>query len=330
MVQGKLVDPLIQQQVLTYLELDKHPKWIMDKLGLSKSTFYDIAKRGRVKRTLEYKRKPGRKKLITKAQMHRIKQDLTLKPRTSIRKLRSTRKLKVSTATVSRLLNTMGIDRRKMKKIPKLTKVHKTKRYEHALAHCDPHFDWSKWIWTDEKKFNLDGPDGYNYYWHVKGMEPLRYSSNASSKKSVMIWCGISKGGQTGLVKVHGRLNGEKYCRVLKDGLLPSYDDGDTFEQDRASCHTSEKCQDWCKKRNIKMIYNPPKSPDLSPIENAFAWMASTVYRNKDSYENVQELEQSVFKAWEDMPQSYIDSLIDSMPRRMLQVIERKGDFTDY
>jgi hypothetical protein len=112
-----------------------------------------------------------------------------------------------STATVSRLLNTMGIDRRKMKKIPKLTKVHKTKRYEHALAHCDPHFDWSKWIWTDEKKFNLDGPDGYNYYWHVKGMEPLRYSSNASSKKSVMIWCGISKCGQTGLVKVHGRLN---------------------------------------------------------------------------------------------------------------------------
>jgi hypothetical protein len=161
-------------------------------------------------------------------------------------------------------------------------------------------------------------------------MEPLRYSSNASSKKSVMIWCGISKGGQTGLVKVHGRLNGEKYCRVLKDGLLPSYDDGDTFEQDRASCHKSEKCQDWCKKRNIKMIYNPPKSPDLSPIENAFAWMASTVYRNKDSYENVQELEQSVFKAWEDMPQSYIDSLIDSMPRRMLQVKERKGDFTDY
>ena len=76
--------------------------------------------------------------------------------------------------------------------------------------------------------------------------------------------------------------------------------------------------------------YNPPKGADLSPIENAWSWMANAVYRDKPSYKTVEELEEANFQSWNDMPQSYIDSLINSMPRRMLQVVERKGEYIDY
>ena len=206
----------------------------------------------------------------------------------------------------------------------------KLERYNYALAHCNPNYDWSNWIWTDEKKFNLDGPDGYNYYWHTNGKEPLKYSSNASSKKSIMVWGGISKSGQTKLIKVNGRLDGPKYCELLEEGLLPSYDDGDIFEQDRASSHTSKLCKKWCRNNDINMTYNPPKGADLSPIENGWSWMAHVVYRDKPSYKTVEALEEAIFQAWDEMPQSYIDSLINSMPHRMLQVIERKGEYLDY
>ena len=164
MAQGKLMDIKVQQQVLTYIEVKKKPKWIIKKLGLGKSTFYAIAARGRVKEKNEYKTKPGRKQSITKSQKMRMKQLLKKNQRIPIRKLRSTLKLKVSRATVSNALRSIGVDRRKMRKIPKLTSLHKEKRLEYALSHCDPHYDWSHWIWTDEKKLNLDGPDGYNYY----------------------------------------------------------------------------------------------------------------------------------------------------------------------
>jgi transposase len=330
MTKGKLTDPMIQQQVLTYVNLGKKSEWIMKTLGLKKSTFYDIVKMGKVRKENEYKNKPGPKKKVNKVQMIRIQKDLEKKPRQSLRKLRSTHKLATSNATLSRVLRSIGIDRRKMKKRPKMTQEHMEKRVDFALRHCHPEFDWSKWIWTDEKKFNLDGPDGYNYYWHTPGSPPLYFSKDASAKKYVMVWGGISKNGQTKLMKVVGRFNAQRYCEMLEEGLLPSYDDGDIFLQDRASCHTARETKLWLKKNNVEMVYNPTKSPDLSPIENAWSWMAHEVYADKPAYQNVQDLEIAIRAAWDKMPQEYIDRLIDSMPSRMKQVIERKGEYIDY
>ena len=62
MTQGKLTNEAIQQQVLTFIETGKNPKWIMKRLSLPKSSFYDIAKRGQIKSKNQYKIRPGQKK----------------------------------------------------------------------------------------------------------------------------------------------------------------------------------------------------------------------------------------------------------------------------
>jgi transposase len=330
MTKGKLIDPLLQQQVLTYIEQEKHPKWIIKHLQLKKSTFYRIAKKGSVQEKRDCKKNLGRPKKIAKVQISRLKKDVEKNRRQSLHKLRSTHKISASTSTLSRVMRSIGIERRKMKKRPLMNATHKAKRVEYALKHCDPDFDWSKWIFTDEKKFNLDGPDGYNYYWHTIGSPPLYYSSNASAKKYVMIWGGISKNGQTPLVEINQRLNAKKYCNLLKKGLIPVYDDGDIFLQDRASCHTAAETRKFLKKTRIETVYNPAKSPDLNPIENAWAWMAHKVYSDHDPFKNVEELREEIFKCWDEMPQEYIDRLIDSLPTRMKECIERKGEYTDY
>jgi transposase len=330
MTKGKFTAPQIQQQVLTYIELDKHPKWIMSKLNLSKSTFYRIARKKRIQTDPLYRKKMGRPKIIGKAQISRIKRDLAKQPRQTLHKLRSTHKIHASNMTLSRVMRSLGIERRKMKKRPTLNATHKINRVTYALKHGDPDFDWSHWIFTDEKKFNLDGPDGYLYYWHLPGSEPLHYSTNASAKKYVMVWGGISKMGQTPLVTITHRLNAKKYTSLLKEGLIPVYDDGDIFLQDRASCHRAKFTVKWLKKKRIEMILNPAKSPDLNPIENAWSWMAHSVYSDRDAYQNVDELKAAIYQAWEKMPQEYIDRLIDSLPTRMRECIERKGEYTDY
>ena len=49
---------------------------------------------------------------------------------------------------------------------PALTTTHKDLRLSWAKDHMTWNNEWHKVVWSDEKKFNLDGPDRFSYYWH--------------------------------------------------------------------------------------------------------------------------------------------------------------------
>ena len=59
---------------------------------------------------------------------------------------------------------------------PPLTEAHKIKRIDFAKKHLMWREEWANIIFTDEKKFNLDGSDGYKCYWHNPDKEALNFS----------------------------------------------------------------------------------------------------------------------------------------------------------
>lgn len=63
------------------------------------------------------------------------------------------------------------------------------------------HITWSlgNWsvIWSEEKKFILDGPDGLDYYWADKRCQERNFKMDYSGRGSVMVW-GCSSGAAVG------------------------------------------------------------------------------------------------------------------------------------
>lgn len=54
---------------------------------------------------------------------------------------------------------------------------------------------------------------------------------------------------------------------------------------DNASFHHSERIEQMCSQAGVKLVYLPPYSPDLNPIEELFAELKAFIRRYWESYE---------------------------------------------
>ena len=71
-----------------------------------------------------------------------------------------------------------------------------------------------KFVFSDEKKFNFDGLDGFQKYWHTKKFPEENYSTRHSGGRSLMI-SGCSH--LQGKLKLRGRQKTADYVKMLND-----------------------------------------------------------------------------------------------------------------
>lgn len=225
----------------------------------------------------------------------------------------------------------------KRKKCPKLTTLHKKKRVEFAVRNLNRFAELKLTIFSDEKKFNLDGPDGCQFYWHDLRKERERFSCNVAGGGSVMIWGGFSYYGKTELAFLEGKQNSSKYVETLKQYLVSAIADlkrqsGSSmviFQQDNASIHTSQETTDYLKMLDAEVSKWPAKSPDLNPIENVWGVLARSVYANGRQFISREQLKSQIEQSWREIGSNYLKGLIDGMPTRMAQVILQRGNTID-
>lgn len=240
-----------------------------------------------------------------------------------------------SVRTVQRILrNTPHLKRLKIKRKPHLKECHCTERLRFARNKMHWVKEWHKVIFSDEKKFNLDGPDGYSYYFHDLRKDEIILSRRRNDAGAVMVWGAISYNGPVDLVVIQGRQNSKSYISLLENEKCKfrsiTGDKNFVFQHDNASIHRAHDVREWFRQHNIDVLDWPSLSPDLNIVENVWGWLSREVYKNGKQYNNKQELENGIQKCWSKLPIKYIKNLYNSMPSRIFDLIQKKGKSLNY
>ena len=102
--------------------------------------------------------------------------------------------------------------------------------------------------------------------------------------------------------------------------------------QDGAPAHSSAYTTAELTARGVRVIYWPPYSPDLNPIEMAWNWMKDYIQDKwgVDEAPTPVRLRRYVQEAWEQLPDSYLAELLASMQARCQAVIDANGMHTRF
>lgn len=191
--------------------------------------------------------------------------------------------------------------------------------------------DWNNVIFSDEKKFNLDGPDGFRMFWYDPGLDKKIFSKRQNGDGSVMVWAGFSTNGKTNLVVLDGRQTATTYISTLEENLLPVIESCSPgralFQQDNCSIHTAKSTKAWLMQENINLMTWPSRSPDLNPMENLWGILARQVYSNGRQFDNRASLVERIKNCWSELSNEVLSSLVQSMKSRCVKVLTNKGKF---
>ncbi len=79
-----------------------------------------------------------------------------------------------------------------------------------------------------------------------------------------------------------GPINGQSFLAWVKQSLVPILKPGDIVVLDNLGSHKSQVIRKTIRAAGAKLIFLPPYSPDLNPIEQAFAKL-KTLLRKADA-----------------------------------------------
>ncbi len=82
---------------------------------------------------------------------------------------------------------------------------------------------------------------------------------------------GLRCDGITAPLVIDGAINGETFRAWVEQFLAPALEPGDVVVMDNLASHKVAGVREAIEARGASLLYLPPYSPDLNPIEQAFA-----------------------------------------------------------
>ena len=97
------------------------------------------------------------------------------------------------------------------------------------------------------------------------GSRPINYGSNLT------LIGALSINGPEALMSIDGAIDGEVFRTYTEQVLCPTLKSGDLVVMDNLGAHKESGIREAIEARGARLIYLPPYSPDLSPIEQCWS-----------------------------------------------------------
>lgn len=129
-------------------------------------------------------------------------------------------------------------------------------------------------VFLDESGFSL--ALSVLYGWGKKG-KPLVEAVPARRGKNLSVLGAFDIEGMVATTSKQGAMTRSDFERFLFDDLLPRLLPGSILVLDNASIHKGGRIECLVSKAGCRVLYLPPYSPDLNPIELAWAFVKRLV-----------------------------------------------------
>lgn len=253
--------------------------------------------------------------------------------------IRATTGIAASKSTIQRRLHDRNLRARRRAACPLLKPIHRATRRRWANDHS--HWgiaEWQRCMFVDESRFTLYHSDGRILVWRERGeryREECLDVREAFGGGGVTVWGGICRNGKTDLVILIGEsMNAERYGNLcVRDIVVPYAENfGNDFilVDDNARPHRAQIVNEILRENNIERMEWPARSPDMNPIEHVWSRLKLKLSHRENGFQNLNDLANEIWQEWEAIPQNFIRALIDSMPRRVADVIANRGGPTKY
>ena len=186
----------------------------------------------------------------------------------------------LSNKTVQRHLKSEGYKYKNICQKMVLSKKHRFERIRIITNWLSVNHCFEKTIFSDEKRFSIDGPDCWRTY--IKENDNIIRERRQCQGGGIMIWLMCFPNGLLSYEIIEGYFKSKDYKEMLEKRVIRAiklnYGTDFYYQDDNCSVHKARLVKDFFEKHRINVLEWPSKSPDINIVEDIWHMISTEVY----------------------------------------------------